>query len=193
MPTDMETTATQKRDRLLLMRRTAWLHTQNREPSPADEKYIPDAIRMLTYIAVLGSVIYDMESELSAAGLLRHQVKRRVEQVKLLVSKTHAFTYQMLRGASALAGRQYNDFMERAYEAIDTGVLLNPPQRSYSITMALCRLIDRYNNRLSNRYRFQPAESLRRIPPLLSEIKIPDARLDDIIDLLYSKTEELNV
>ena len=186
----METTATQQRDRLLLMRRTAWLHTQNREPSPADEKYIPDAIRMLTYIAVLGSVVYDMESELSAVGLLRHQVKRRVEQVKDLVSKTHAFTYEMLRNASTLAGRQYNDFMERACGAIDAGVLLGPPQRSYSIVMALCRLIDRYNKRLSNRYYFQPAESLRRIPSLLSDIKIPDAKLDNIIELLMPKADE---
>lgn len=60
----------------LLIKRTAWINMQPRKPRPEDEKLVPIAIRMLTYVACLNYAVCDLETELSDAGLLRQGVKR---------------------------------------------------------------------------------------------------------------------
>lgn len=70
---------------LLLCRRMAWHNMQPHKPRPEDVKYTADAIRMLNYIAALNYAMLDLEEELTAAGLFRQDVKRRVNQVSEIV------------------------------------------------------------------------------------------------------------
>lgn len=73
-----------------LIKRTAWVNMQDRKPTKDDEKYVPKAVRMLTFIACLNYAMLDLGDELSDAGILRHAVKRRYNMALELVQKAHA-------------------------------------------------------------------------------------------------------
>ncbi len=57
----------------------------------------------------------------------------------------------------------------------------DPEEVEYNILVALCRLVEVYNKRLSGRYDFYPARQIYRLPALLEGIA-HDYRIDIIID-----------
>lgn len=171
----------------LLLRRMA-LHDQLQRmncttPRPEDEKYIPDAVRMLLYVACLNYAMLDLETALVDTGRLRLLTKHRFNQAQRLVAGTHGTAYDMLQRAAPIAARQYNDRMDVMYHTIKDCVLLSEPEHSYNVVVALCRLVSQLNERLTGRYDFAPARPLARIPSLLDCIGISDHRLDNIIEL----------
>lgn len=166
----------------LLIKRTAWRNMQPRAPRKEDEKFIPSAVKMLTYIACLNYAMCDMEVELSAAGLLRHSVKYNFRTAQTQVQQVHQQAYEMLSKASAQAAREYNDKLEEAWQVIDESVALQAPERAANIVFALCRLIRQLNERLAGRYDFAPARVLYRIPSLLECTRIHDYGIDNIIE-----------
>ena len=125
----------------------------------------------------------DLESELTASGLFRHETKRRYTQARTLVAQAHGIAWSMLRKIDDRAARQYNDKTDEAYRTISGCILLEAPQRSYNIVLSLCRIISSLNGRISGRYDFNPAKPLVRIPALLECTGIEDYRIDEIIEL----------
>lgn len=174
-------------EQMQLIKRTAWMNVQAQEPNEKDLKYIPDAIRMLTYIAALNSIMYELVEEVEAVGMYRQDIKRRINQVHEMVRKVHSLSYTMLNGISSSAGRQYNDAMEREVANITDNISLEAPERALNIVLALGRLIEKYNKRISPRYDFRPAHQLSRIASLLSVIPFKDYNLDRIIELNYKR------
>lgn len=166
----------------LLIKRMAWRSMQPRTPSAEDERYIPVAVRMLTYVACLNYAMLDLEQELRDAGLLRHAVKCRFSRALERVQQVHQAAYTMLGRISTVATRQYNDEMDDTYRRIGKCVLLSPPDRAYNIVAALCRLIERLNGELTGRYDFAPAKTLYSIPGELAHAAIHDYRIDNIIE-----------
>lgn len=160
---------------------------QPHKPTESDKRYTSDAIRMLNYIAALNYVMIDLEEELSASGVLRQEVKHRVKQASALVQSVHEQAWRMLSKISQKATQEYNDCMDWCYRKVEDVVLLRAPERAYNIVMALCRLVEKYNTKISPRYDFRPAEKLYRIPSLLESVKITDYRIDNIIDLAVDK------
>ena len=73
----------------MLMKHTAWMNTRliERGPRPEDERYVPLAVRMLTLVGCLNYAMLDLESELTASGLFRHETKRRYTQARTLVAQ----------------------------------------------------------------------------------------------------------
>ncbi len=165
-----------------LIKRTAWMNMQPRTPRPEDERLVRIAIRMLTYIACLNYAMCDLEAELAEAGLLRHAVKRSFRMAQERVQQVHQQAYKMLAKASAKAPRSYNNEMDDAWQKIDRCILLSPPERAYNIVVALARLVEKLNTRLTGRYDFAPARDLYRIPGLLSCAGIQDYQIDRIIE-----------
>lgn len=166
-----------------LMRRMAWRNIQPRTaPSTHDERLVPIAVRMLTCVAVLNYAMCGLEEELAEAGMLRHAVKRQFVRSQQVVQGVHQQAFEMLGRISSLATRQYNDELQRVWSLIDEAVLLAPPERSYNIVVALCRLVERLNRQLSGRYDFAPARSIYRLPAVLEVAGIRDYRIDTIID-----------
>lgn len=155
---------------------------QPRRPRPEDERLVPIAIRMLTYIACLNYAMCDLETELADAGLLRHAVKRSFRSAQENVQQAHQRAYKMLAQANDKAPRCYNNEMDDAWQKIDQGILLSPPERAYNMVVALARLVEKLNTRLTGRYDFAPARDLYRIPGLLSCTGIHDYRIDRIIE-----------
>lgn len=172
-------------EQMQLIKRTAWMNIQAQEPNESDMKYIPDAIRMLTYIAALNSVMYELVWELEDAGLYHREIKRRVNQTHDMVRNIHQLSYKMLNGVSAVAGRQYNDAMDREVANITDCVSLAPPKRALNKVLALARLIEKYNRLISPRYNFRPANQLTKVASLLSVIPLEDHHIDRIIELCY--------
>ena len=175
------------REQLLLCKRTAWRNLQMRAPSEADKRYTADAIRMLNYIAALNYAMIDLEEELSAYGMLRQELKRRVRQAAAVVQKVHTEAWQMLSRISKRATEEYNDCMDWCYHKVEAAVLLEAPERAYNIVVALCRLIELYNGKIAPRYDFRPATPIYRIPALLECIKLTDYHIDNIIDMAVDK------
>ena len=130
-----------------------------------------------------GYAMLDLESELTASGLFRHETKRRYTQARTLVAQAHGIAWSMLRKIDDRAARQYNDKTDEAYRTISGCILLEAPQRSYNIVLSLCRIISSLNGRISGRYDFNPAKPLVRIPALLECTGIEDYRIDEIIEL----------
>ena len=131
-----------------------------RGPRPEDERYVPLAVRMLTLVGCLNYAMLDLESELTASGLFRHETKRRYTQARTLVAQAHGIAWSMLRKIDDRAARQYNDKTDEAYRTISGCILLEAPQRSYNIVLSLCRIISSLNGRISGRYDFNPAKPL---------------------------------
>lgn len=164
-----------------LIRRTAIANMQPRKPTPEDEKLVPIAIRMLTYIAVLHSVVYDMIEEFGKAGLYKQRTKQKVNRIRDTVGSIHDAAYQMLKRVSLRAGYQYNDRMEATYAKIQASILLPAPERSYNLFCALCSLIERDNRAIGGRYDFQPAKRLYSLPLLLDDVGIRNYGMQNIV------------
>ena len=103
----------------MLMKHTAWMNTRliERGPRPEDERYVPLAVRMLTLVGCLNYAMLDLESELTASGLFRHETKRRYTQARTLVAQAHGIAWSMLRKIDDRAARQYNDKTDEAAAA----------------------------------------------------------------------------
>lgn len=167
----------------MLIKHTAWVNMQERKPTQADEKYVSIAVKMLLYVACLNYAMLDLEQDLGASGRLKHEVRRRFSQSQNLVFKVHGTAYGMLLNLDPRAAYQYNDRMESAYQRISDCILLAGPEKSYNVVLSLCRLIEKYNGRISGRYDFAPAKALYRIPSLLECAGIEDCKIDEIIEL----------
>ena len=89
----------------MLIKHTAWMNTRllARGPRPEDERYVPLAVRMLTLVGCLNYAMLDLESELTASGLFRHETKRRYTQAQTLVSQAHGVAGTRRIGPSAAA------------------------------------------------------------------------------------------
>lgn len=164
-----------------LIRRTAIANMQPRKPTPEDEKLVPIAIRMLTYIAVLHSVVYDMIDEFIDAGLYKQRTKQKINRIRDTVGSIHDAAYRMLKRVSLRAGYQYNERMEAIYAKIQASILLPAPERSYNLFCALCSLIERDNRAIGGRYDFQPAKQLYSLPSLLDDVEIKNYGMQNIV------------
>lgn len=124
----------------MLMKHTAWMNTRliERGPRPEDERYVPLAVRMLTLVGCLNYAMLDLESELTASGLFRHETKRRYTQAQTLVAQAHGIAWSMLRKIDDRAARQYNDKTDEAYRTISGCILLEAPQ---GLTTSCCRCV----------------------------------------------------
>lgn len=167
------------------MKRMAWRNMQPRDlthPTAEEQRLAALAVRMLLYAACLDYAMLELEEEVTAAGLFRHAAKRRILQAEELIARVHGRAYDLLVRVSPEAGRQYNDRMDAAWRRMAQSVLLPSPERSYNMVVALCRLIESANRRLTARYDFAPARELRRIPSLLDILGLQDREIDHIIE-----------
>lgn len=167
-----------------LIKRTAWRNMQPRTtPTADDEKYVPDAIAMLSYLGALDYAMIDLQDALESAGLFRHGVRWRVQQCYDLARKAHNEAWVALRSVSERAIHQYDRCFADTYNKIQASVMLQGVERAYNIVVALCRLVEKYNKALSGRYDFAPARPCYNIPRLLDCVKVEDYKIDSIIEL----------
>lgn len=164
---------------------TAWQQIQPRtyhNPSPNEEQLNKEAILMLTLIAALDYVIYDLIDEMEEVGKYRHGNKRNINKAKDLILHAHDLFYRNMMSFDGKGVKQYNIASEMVYKAIDECVSLDAPERAYNILVACIRLQSKQRGKLGARYAYKPSIELDKIPVMLEGLGIHDYKLDNIIE-----------
>lgn len=165
---------------------TAWQQMQPRNyrnPSANEEILNKEAILMLTLIAALDYVIYDLIDEMEAMGKYRHGNKRNINKAKDLILHAHDLFYRNMMSFDGKGIKQYNIASEMVYKAVNDCVLLPTPERAYNILVACIRLQSKQRLKLGQRYCYKPSVELDKIPAMLEGLGIHDYNLDNIIEM----------
>ena len=173
------------REEALLMKRTAWRNEQPKAfkpPKPEDKLYVNKAVKMLSALACLNSVMFDLEEELVEHSLFRQSLKKSVRSAQKNVAEVYNFAFIIMRDANEGAARVYNDKYDMAYEKIQRAVALKSPERAYNIVIALCHTLKKLNEEVRGKYDLKPLEQLYRIPERITTDKIKLYDLDFLIE-----------
>ena len=165
---------------------TAWQQVQPRNyrnPTPNEEMLNKEAILMLTLIAALDYVIYDLIEEMEAIGKYRHGNKKNINKAKDLILHAHDLFYRNMMSFDSKGVKQYNIASEMVYGAINDCVSLEAPERAYNILMACIRLQSKQRGKLGSRYHYKPSVEMDKIPTMLEGLGIHDYNLDNIIEM----------
>lgn len=176
-----------------LIKRTAWMNIQIEERKRRGEIEETEALTEacaakarhgLEYVACLNSVAFDLETELTEAGMFRHAVKRTVREIQQIAGRVHQQAWTMLDNYKRGVGRVYNDRMDTVTKAIDGAILLKAPERAYNIMAALIRIISKINAELRPyNWDFYYARELEGIGAKLERLGIKDYHVDEIIEI----------
>lgn len=175
------------REETLLMKRTAWRNAQPKAfkpPKPKDALYVNKAVKMLSALACLNSVMFDLEEELVEHNLFRQSLKKSVKNAQKIVVEVYDFAFIIMRNTNEGAARVYNDKYDIAYDRIQRSVSLESPERAYNIAINLCRIIRKLNEEVRGKYDLKPLERLYRIPEHIATDKIKTYNLNFIENVL---------
>lgn len=175
------------REEALLIKRTTWRNEQPKAfkpPKPEDKLYVNKAVKMLSALACLNSVMFDLEEELVEHNLFRQSLKKSVRSAQKNVAEVYNFAFIIMRDANEGAARVYNDKYDLAYDKIQKSVSLESPERAYNIAINLCRIIHKLNEEVRGKYDLKPLERLYRIPEHITTDKIKIYNLNFIESIL---------
>ena len=141
---------------------------------------------MITLLASLNLIIYDLIDEMEAIGKYRHANKRNINRAKDIMMRAHDTIFRRLRSLNEKGSRDYNDAMDAFYAAIEERIGLRGEnerhERAYNIIVAICRLQAEYRKKLDYRYYYEPSVEVEKIPAMLEGLGLTDYRLDNLID-----------
>ena len=180
-----DTAYTKWRKRMELSYMTAWQQVQPRNyrnPTANEEVLNKEAILMLTLIAALDYVIYDLIDEMESIGKYRHGMKRNINKATDLILHAHDKFYRNMLSFDNKGVKQYNIASDMVYQAINDCVSLQAPERAYNILVACIRLQSKQRGKLGARYTYKLSIELDKIPAMLEGLGIHDYNLDNIIE-----------
>lgn len=174
-------------NQLRLIKHTAWQIIQNGVPkehlSATQDKRNHEAVVMLSLVASAYKFCDELITELEEAGLYRHAIKRSANQVEpILRGALNNATTILKRVNNGKTNEGYYDCMDAFYEAIDNCVSLQPPERIYNILLSICRLVARYDAKLTEYHHLRQHEATK-VVRVLQDMPIHDYKMDNIIDL----------
>ena len=153
-----------------------------RLPTAEEDRQNKEAVILVTLLAALDYFIYDLVDEMEGAGLYRQANKRNINRAKDIIIEAHTKFYKAMTTYDNGSGlRQYNDAMDKFYEAINECVALTPPERAYNIVVAMCRLQMAQNDKLTY-HSYVLSKEVAKIPKMLEGLGIHDYGLDRIIE-----------
>lgn len=153
-----------------------------RLPTAEEDRQNREAVILVTLLAALDYFIYDLIDEMEGAGLYRQANKRNINRAKDIIIEAHTKFYKAMTTYDNGSGlRQYNDAMDKFYEAINECVALTPPERAYNIVVAMCRLQMAQNDKLTY-HSYVLSKEVAKIPKMLEGLGIHDYGLDRIIE-----------
>ena len=153
-----------------------------RLPTAEEDRQNKEAVILVTLLAALDYFIYDLIDEMTEAGLYRQANKRNINRAKDIIAEAHEKFYRAMTTYDDGKGlRQYNDAMDKFYQAINDCVALTPPERAYNIVVAMCRLQMAQNDKLTY-HSYVLSKEVAKIPKMLEGLGIHDYHLDRIIE-----------
>lgn len=167
-----------------LMRRIDWRRTQDRVMSDSEAKRMnADAVKMLSYIAALDWFMFYLRDDLEACGMYRHGIKRTINiWTDKICGNVHDAAHKLLTRVNPDIGRHYTVVGEGFRDKISSAVKLEGLDKSYSIVINLCRLIEKYNNKIKSDYDFKPVKLVLELPRQLAIIGKDAFDLEFIIE-----------
>ena len=167
----------------VLMKRMAKVNMELRPPSTEqDRKDNDNAVRMLLYVALLDTAMYDLRCELEDAGLMRQNLKKQFNQAEKIVSSLHERSFKMLRGVDNRATEQYTYLSDNSMAIIDRNVMLSGLERAYNVANALCNLANKYYDFIKGRRYYPIMEEMSFVKKMLDSIPTQKYDLAFIID-----------
>ena len=167
-----------------LMRRIDWRRTQDSVMSYSEAKRMnPDAVKMRSYISALDWFMFDLRDDLEACGMYRHGIKRTMNiWTDRICRDVHDAAHKLLTKVNPDVGRHYTVVGEGFRDRISSAVLLEGLDKSYSIVINLCRLIEKYNDKIKSEYDFKPVKLVLELPKHLAMIGKEASDLEFIIE-----------
>lgn len=167
-----------------LMRRIDWRQACERALSDDEAKRMnADAVKMLSYIAALDWFMFDLRDDLESCGMYRHGIKRTMNiWTDRICRDVHDAAHKLLTKVNPDVGRHYTVVGEGFRDRISSAVLLEGLDKSYSIVINLCRLIEKYNDKINSEYDFKPVKLVLELPKHLAMIGKEASDLEFIIE-----------
>ena len=167
-----------------LMKRIDWRQGQDRVMSEDESRRMnADSVRMLSYIAALDWFMFDLRDDLEACGMYRHGIKRTMNiWTDKICRDVHDAAHKLLTRVNPDIGRHYTVVGEGYRDRISSAVKLEGLDKSYSIVINLCRLIEKYNNKIKSDYDFKPVKLVLELPKQLAIIGKEASDLEFIIE-----------
>lgn len=167
-----------------LMRRIDWKQGQDRVLSDSEAKRMnADAVKMMGYIAALDWFMFDLRDDLEACGMYRHGIKRTINiWTDKICGNVHDAAHKLLTRVNPDIGQHYTVVGEGFRDRISSAVMLEGLDKSYSIVINLCRLIEKYNNKIKSEYDFKPVKLVLELPKQLAIIGKEASDLEFIIE-----------
>lgn len=154
------------------------------------ERYTPRLGVILALIGVLHSTLYDLIDAMRDAGIYRHRAKVDSNMALDYTERLHGVCYEVVAAIDKKTARSYNDCYEALERAISEAILIDEPLiRTYSIAMALCRVIVKINETQMGRFKLPMIEMVKNAQKRLNALSIEDKCIDVIINnVLERKT-----
>lgn len=167
-----------------LMKQIDWRQTQERAMSDSERASINAcAVKMMGYIAALDWFMIDLKEDLISEGLYRHGIKRMINQwTDKICNEVHTKAFKLLTSVNPNISSHYNIVGDGFRERISSAVYLEGLDKSYSIVINLCRLIEKYNNKIKSDYDFKPVKLVLKLPKQLAIIGKEASDLEFIIE-----------
>ena len=167
-----------------LMKQIDWRQTQERAMSDSERIAINAcAVKMMGYIAALDWFMMDLKDDLESEGLYRHGIKRMINQwTDKICNEVHSKAFKLLTSVNPDISHHYNVVGDGFRERISSAVYLEGLDKSYSIVINLCRLIEKCNNKIKGDYDFKPVRFVLELPKQLSIIGRKASDLEFIIE-----------
>ena len=145
--------------------------------------YTPRLSVILSLIGVLHTTMYDLIDAMQNAGIYRHRAKVDVNNALEYTERLHGVCYDVVASVDKQTARSYNDCYQALEGEISEAVLIAEPLiRTYSIAMALCRLIIKINETQMGRFKLPMIEVVKNAQKRLNALSIEDKCIDVIID-----------
>uniref|UniRef100_UPI0040568DEF hypothetical protein n=1 Tax=Alistipes sp. TaxID=1872444 RepID=UPI0040568DEF len=130
------------------------------------------------------SALYDLQQDLLNVGLLRHSVKRYIQEAIKCTGRVHELLYKGISSYSENFGKWYNEQFERAEGKIGQHTLLSGVERSYNVVCALGRMAISANEKCE-RFRCPAITSIEDAKRYIERCKlgINDYGIDRILEL----------
>ena len=145
-------------------------------------RYTPRLSVILSLIGVLHSTMYDLIDAMQNAGIYRHRAKLDVNTALEYTERLHGVCYDVVASVDKQTARSYNDCYQALEGEISEAVLIAEPLiRTYSIAMALCRLIIKINETQMGRFRLPMIEVVKNAQKRLEMLPLKDEGIDCIV------------
>lgn len=152
------------------------------EPTAEDKRTVLAVCKLLAFLGAIDMCLMDLESELEAAGLFRHGVKRTIKVAHDSVIRSSGRAWDILKRCGGKTPEGYVTCMEGVYGVLGEHILVEAPLRSYNMVRSITRLMGKYYEPSAMGAVWAFIGPTIRLLEKIEVAGLKDYRLDSVID-----------